>query len=79
MFYATFTISRAYLVPVEGENGVFTAFVPGKGVVSVQPHDGSIEFRPEGTHNAWEKFRVEGNKAVFFETDGLTFAIPLVD
>ena len=73
--FATFTIRKAHLVADPEKPGFYNAVVPGKGVVSVQP-DGRVEFRPEGSNGAYEEFFVRGNRAIFPDVDGLTYAIP---
>lgn len=74
MASAVFVISRAACI--QQGNNEFTVPYQG-GVLSVQP-DGELQVRPVGTAGAWEKFTVDGNKAVF-RPDGRTYAIPVVD
>jgi hypothetical protein len=81
MVVATFVIRRSDQIPVPGQPGYFTARFPTKSttsVLSVQP-DRTIEPRPIGTTGPWEVHRNEGNRAVFEDVAGFTFAIPLVD
>lgn len=72
---ATFTIRKAHLVPDPEKKNFYSAFVPGWGVVSVQP-DGTIGWRGEGTSGGYEEFYISGNRAVFPDVAGLSFAIP---
>jgi hypothetical protein len=80
MLQATPMLSKALAIPVPGRPGVFTHPYPRSGptVLSVQG-DGSWQTRPAGTAGAWEVFRIEGNRAVFFETDGCNFGLPIGD
>lgn len=80
MATATLVISRKDLVPIPEKPGLFAArYPPGTDtVMSVQP-DGRIETRPITAIGAWETIRDDGNKAVFIEAAGGTYAIPLVD
>lgn len=74
--FATFTIRRSQLVEDPDKPGWFNAVTPF-GVVSVQP-DGRVEFRPAGTHGAYEEFYLseDGKEAVFPDVAGLTFLVP---
>ena len=80
MLTATFSISRRYCLPHPSKPGYFTARHPTNAstVLSVQP-DGTIQTRPAGTAGGYEEFRIEGNRAVFPDVNGLVFTIPLVE
>lgn len=70
----TFAIRQHMLVPDPEKPNFFNA-VTKHGVVSQQPN-GEIEFRPLGTHGAYEEFYIDGKEAIFPDVDGLTFIVP---
>jgi len=78
---ASFVLSRRDLIPVPGRAGFFTVRYPTGSpdtVLSVQP-SGELDTRPMGTTGPWEVLRDEGTRAVFPETQGAVYALPLVD
>jgi hypothetical protein len=78
---ATFVISRKDLIADPDDLRYLNVrFTQGgvEGKVSVQPN-GTIEWRPMGSHGAFEECFIEGNKVVFPNIDGKRFAVPLVD
>ena len=78
MLTATPMLSKALAIPVPGRPGVFTHPYPrgATTVLSIQPN-GEWQVRPAGTAGAWEVFRIEGLRAVFFETTDANFGIPI--
>lgn len=79
---ATFSLRRAERMLHPTKPGFYTSPFPGstdEEVLAVTPPEGDVEPRPKGTHGAFESWREEGNRAVFPEVHGYTFAIPLVD
>jgi len=81
MMQASFVLSRRDLIPVPGRAGLFTVRYPTGSqdtVLSVQPN-GDLDTRPLGTTGPWEVLRDEGTRAVFPETKGAVYALPLVD
>ena len=76
--FATFTIHKSMLVADPEKPGFYNALT-SKGVVSVQPHDGSIQYRPVGTNGSFEEFYIKGNWAIFPDVDGLVFTVPYVE
>lgn len=83
MITATFSIRRSERIPHPRKPGYWTSPYPGTTtgeVLSVNPPDGHIESRPKGADGGYEAWReAEGNRAVFDDVDGYTFAFPLVD
>jgi hypothetical protein len=78
---ATFSLRRSERKPHPSRPGYYTSPFPGKPdkVLSVESPAGNIAERPAGTTGPWESWREEGNRAVFDDVHGYTFAIPLVD
>lgn len=79
---ATFSLRRKERTAHPSKPGYYTSPFPGstdEEVLAVTPPEGDIEPRPKGTNGAFESWREEGNRAVFDEVFGHTFAIPLVD
>lgn len=82
MLTATFSLRRAERLLHPTKPGYFTSPFPGSTtgeVLSVNPPDGRMEPRPIGTSGPFESWREDGNRSVFDEVFGYTFAIPLVD
>jgi len=76
--FATFAVSKSWLIPHPIHADKFVANVPGKGVLSIQP-DGRVEYRIPGTSGAWETLVISGNRAIYNEIDGLVYVLPLED
>lgn len=80
---ATFSLRRSERTKHPTRPGYFTSPYPGTTtgeVLSVNPPDGHIEPRPAGQDGGYESWREgEGNRAVFDDVSGYTFAFPLVD
>ncbi len=77
---ATLCLRRAERTPHPSRSGYYTSPYPGQApkVLSVQ-ENGSLQARPAGTSGPFESWREEGNRAVFDDVFGHTYALPLVD
>lgn len=77
---ATPMLSRSQFLEVPGRTGFYTCRYPrgADTVLSIQP-GGEWDTRPAGTAGPWEVFRIEGNRAVFPETETAHYGIPICD
>jgi hypothetical protein len=80
MITATLCLRRSERTAHPAMPGYYTSPYPGQApkVLSVQ-EDGSLQTRPAGTVGPFESWREEGNRAVFDQVFGFTYALPLVD